>query len=185
MPRSMSPLMSSPAARHVHYKSEKQVLPIGAGRKPQHIFSTLFCEFVLFLFQSLSTAATTSRLFAALLTGLGSSQFFSQLSSTVLNDLCTSFQIFPPLFTSFQLFSRLLTSCQLFSTTLINLSPPLLNSSQLVSTLLTSAQLFQILFSSVELISSANLFNSPPLRSLFVTCSTCVCLISRQFFRNH
>ena len=103
--------------------------------------------------------------------------FFSQLSSTVLNDLCTSFQIFAPLFTFSHDFSLLVTSSQRLSS--------LSTSSQFFSTLLTSVQLFRILFSSVEFISSANLFNSPPLRSLLVTCSTCVCLISRQLFRNH
>ena len=107
----------------LHYK--RQILLIGAGGKP-HIFSTLFCEFVRPLLVSvLSTVATTSRLFAALLIGLGSFQFFSQLFSTVLNDLCTSFQIFPPLLNSShdfsllvnssQRFSSLSTSCQFFS----------------------------------------------------------------------
>ena len=142
-----------PAARHVHYKSEKQVLPIGAGRKPQHIFSTLFCEFVLFLFQSLSTAATTSRLFAALLTGLGSSQFFSQLSSTVLNDfapLFRSFHLFSPLFNFSHDFSLLVNSSQRLSSISLHLFSILLNSSQLFSPQLNSSKFFSARLNSFQ-----------------------------------
>ena len=84
-----------------------------------HIFSTLFCEFVLILHHPFSTVATTSqlrlpRLFSILLTTLlNSSQVFSSLP--------TSAQLFSPFPTSSQLFSTTLTSAHLFS--------PLLNPS--------------------------------------------------------
>ena len=48
-------------------------MPIATGVKP-HIFSTLFCEFVIILPHPFSTVATTSQLFAAL---LRPSQLFS------------------------------------------------------------------------------------------------------------
>ena len=94
----------------LYYRIERKALPIGDRVRP-HIFSTLFCEFVLFLFQSFSTAATTSQLFAAPLR----SQHFSFVTS--------SFDLFPSLLSSVQLIpslsqpiSTLLNSCQLFST---------------------------------------------------------------------
>ena len=126
----------------LHYK--RQILLIGAGGKP-HIFSTLFCEFVVTLPHPFSIVTTTSQLFSD---HLSSSQF-SQLFSTalkVVSSLPTSAQLFSPLPCSSQLFSTTLTSAHLVLT--------LLNSSQLVSTLLTSCHLFN----------SSHLF-SPPLNS--------------------
>ena len=93
----------------LYYRIERKALPIGDRVRP-HIFSTLFCEFVLFLFQSFSTAATTSQLFAAPLR----SQHFSFVTS--------SFDLFPSLLSSVQLIpslsqpiSTLLASSHLFS----------------------------------------------------------------------
>ena len=82
----------------LHYRSERQGLPIGVGVKP-HIFETLFCEFLLILHHSFSTVATTSQLFGAL---LRPSQFFSSLLTTLLNcsqavSPLTSTHLFPPL----------------------------------------------------------------------------------------
>ena len=91
----------------------------------------------------LSTVATTSRLFAALLTGLGSFQFFSQLFSTVLSDLCSSFQIFPPLLNSSRDFSLLANSSQRLSS--------LSTSSQFFSTRLNSFHLSSTLPNSYQL----------------------------------
>ena len=76
------------------YRIERHNLPIGYGVRP-HIFSTLFCEFALSLFQSLSTVATTSQLFAAPLR----SQLFSMVA---------------PLSSSSQAFSFLPTPAHLF-----------------------------------------------------------------------
>jgi hypothetical protein len=97
-----------------------------------HIFSTLFCEFVLILPRPCSTVTTTSQLFAAL---LRPSQLFTLLAtfSTALK----SFHLFPPQLNYFHLFTPLLNSSQRLSTL-----SPLLNSSHLVSTLLTSFRLF-------------------------------------------
>ena len=127
----------------LHYRIQRQGLPIGAGVKP-YIFSTLFCEFVLILPHPFPTVTTTFKLFAAL---LRPSQLFSIL--TTLFNSSQGFSI------ASHLSSTLVISSPLFSTLLndSHLCPPLVDSSQLVATLLTSCHLY-----------SSHLF-SPPLNS--------------------
>ena len=129
----------------LHYRIQRQGLPIGAGVKP-YIFSTLFCEFVLILPHPFPTVTTTFKLFAALLrpsqlfsiltTLFNSSQGFSIASHLSLN----SRHLFPTLLNSSQWLSPLPTSCWLFSTRRNSahllpplLFPPLLTSAQFIS----------------------------------------------------
>ena len=122
-----------------------QVLPIRVRVKP-HIFSTLFCEFVIILLQSFSTVATTSQLLAAPLRSqlFNSSHNSSQLFSTILTfaylcaHLLNPFQLLSTflsltLLTSSHLFSTLLATSHLFSTLVdnVHLCPPHINSCQL------------------------------------------------------
>ena len=134
-----------------------QVLPIRVRVKP-HIFSTLFCEFVIILLQSFSTVATTSQLLAAPLRSqlFNSSHNSSQLFSTILTfaylcaHLLNPFQLLSTflsltLLTSSHLFSTLLATSHLFSTLVdnVHLCPPHINSCQL-------AELFSPLLNSCE-----------------------------------
>lgn len=121
-----------------------------------HIFSILFCKFILFLFQS--SAPLRSQFVSIFLTFLSTVRNDSHLCAHLLN-LSQMFSMF------FNLFSPLLASFQLFSTTLTcaHLLSTLLNSSLLVSALLTSVELLRFFRRSAALISS-------------VTCSNCVFL---------
>ena len=137
----------------LYYRIQRQGSPIGVGMG-LHIFSTLFCEFVLILPHPFSTVATTSHLTPSQLVSvhLSSSRFLSQLFSTA--------RVFSSFGTSAQLFSPLPISCQLFS--------PLPTSSQLISPLRTSSELFSTQLNSTHILptplNSFHLF--PPLSIL-------------------
>ena len=99
----------------LHYRTEGQVLPIGAAAK---LTSSQLCSV-----NSSSTCLTAFQLWPPLLTTFSTALKF--------------FHLFPPQLNYFHLFTPLLNSSQRLSTL-----SPLLNSSHLVSTLLTSFRLF-------------------------------------------
>jgi len=109
----------------LHYRIQRQGLPIGIGVKPQ-----------IFLLRFSSPVPATSQPIAALLRPSQFSQFFSQLFSTAQVFFISS-HLSSTLFTSSPLFSTLPTSSHLPSTHLTSFSA-LVNSSHLLSTLLIS-----------------------------------------------
>ena len=121
----------------LYYRIQRQGSPIGVGMVP-HIFSTLFCEFVLILPHPFSTVATTSHPVTA---RFSPSQLFSSQQLKFFHLLApqlNSFHLFPSLVNSSRLCPPLLNSSPLFA--------PHLNSSQPSSILLTSCQLLSTLF---------------------------------------
>ena len=130
------------------HRIQRQGLPIGTGVKP-HIFSTLFCDFVLILPHPFSLWPHFSALRSS-----------SQTISALLN-FHNSFQQLSKFFTPSHL-STLFASSPLFSTLLNDsrLGPPLLNSSQLISTLLTSCHLFSTLPTASHLRSLSSTFSA-------------------------
>ena len=167
----------------LYYRSEGQVLPIGAGVKPQ-VVSTLFCEFALILPHHFSTVATTSQLFAALLRPSSSHNSSQLLSSFSISSHLNSSRLFPPLFKSSQGFSPLPTSSHLLPPLLnsSHLLPPLLNSSHLLPPLLNSSDFFSPRVNSAPPpppTSFQPFLNSPQFFSTFPTLST-----STFFFLN-
>ena len=134
----------------LHYRTEGQVLPIGAAAK---LTSSQLCSV-----NSSSTCLTAFQLWPPLLSSFQlfsdhlSSSLFSQLSQQ-LSSLFISSHLSSTIFTSSHLFSTLLNGsqlCHLFSTLLI--------SSQLISPL---SQLMSTLLTSCHLVNSSQLF--PPL----------------------
>ena len=114
-----------------------------------HMFSTVFCEFVLILPHHLSALAALAK----------PSQFVSILPTILLN----SSQTFLSLPNSVQLFSPLPTSSQFFSTRLNSShpSPPLFNPSHLFSPPLSSSHLFLNFFHPMStLLISCQLFSA-------------------------
>ena len=110
----------------LHYRIQRQGLPIGIGVKPQ-----------IFLLRFSSPVPATSQPVAAL---LRPSQLFLILFTTLLNS-SSFFHLFPPQLNSFHLFPALLNSSHLFSPPL-NSSHLFLSSCQLFSPLVNSSHLF-------------------------------------------
>ena len=146
----------------LHYRTEGQVLPIGAAAK---LTSSQLCSV-----NSSSTCLTAFQLWPPLLSSFQlfsdhlSSSLFSQLSQQ-LSSLFISSHLSSTIFTSSHLFSTLLNGsqlCHLFSTLLISsqLFSPLSASSsaQLIS---PPSQLMSTLLTSCHLVNSSQLF--PPL----------------------
>ena len=145
----------------LHYRTEGQVLPIGAAAK---LTSSQLCSV-----NSSSTCLTAFQLWPPLLSSfqlfsdhLSSSQLFSQLSQQ-LSSFFISSHLSSTIFTSSHLFSTLLNGsqlCHLFSTLLISsqLFSPLSASSsaQLISPL---SQLMSTLLTSCHLVNSSQLFS--------------------------
>ena len=155
----------------LYYSIQRQGSPIGVGMGP-HIFSTLFCEFVLILPHPFSTVATTSHLTPSQLVSvhLSSSRFLSQLFSTA--------RVFSSFGTSAQLFSPLPISCQLFS--------PLPTSSQLISPLRTSSELFSTQLNSTHILPTPlNSFHLSHLSQFFSTTLTSCHLFSTLLASSH
>ena len=148
----------------LYYRIQRQGSPIGVGMGP-HIFSTLFCEFVLILPHPFSTVATTSHPVTA---RFSPSQLFS-------SQQLKFFHLLAPQLNSFHLFPSLVNSSRL--------CPPLLNSSPLFAPHLNSSQPSSILLTSCQLLST--LFTFSHLSQFFSTTLTSCHLFSTLLASSH